>query len=108
MASNAAVKKNAMLARATMAVEPAIATVDRLSSQTAGSIGRRARRESSRLRHARAQKGPGVHRNTSTAIRTAWGLMQFAADAGPAGAGPAPANPPITTYLMWVGLSPTA
>src|SRR2546422_10531691 len=108
MASNADVKKkNAMLASATIAVEPAIATVDRLSSLTAGSIGRRARRESSRLRYARAQKCPGVHRNTSRAIRTAWRLIEFAAAAEPAGAGDDAADPPITTVLLWEGLCPT-
>src|SRR2546428_584230 len=42
MASNADVKKkNAMLASATIAVEPAIATVDRPSSKTAGRMGGR-------------------------------------------------------------------
>src|SRR5256885_17270311 len=97
MASNADVKKkNAMLASATMAVEPAIATVDCLSSQTAGSIGRRARRESSRLRYARGQKSPRVPKNTSRAIKTALRPIEIAAGAGPASAGDEAADPAST------------
>src|SRR3989442_2742458 len=107
MASNAAVKKNAMLARATMAVEPAIATVDRRSPHTAGSIGRRARRESSRLRYARAQKAPGVQRKTRRAIRTACRLIEFAAAADPARTGQEPANPPMTRLLTAGPFNPT-
>src|SRR2546422_10855633 len=107
MASNADVKKKAMLATATIAVEPAIANAEVRSPHTAGSIGRRARRESSRLRYARAQKGPGVHRNTSRAIRTAWRLIEFAAAADPPSAGHEAAKPPITKVLKWRRLRPT-
>src|SRR5438093_13232859 len=107
MASNADVKKKAMLATATIAVEPAIANAEVRSPHTAGSIGRRARRESSRLRYAMAQKCPGVQRKTRRAIRTACRRIEFAAAADPASAGQEPANAPMTMLLTWVRLSPT-
>src|SRR2546422_9906227 len=107
MASNADVKKKAMPATATIAVDPAIANAEDRSPHTAGSIGRRARRHSSRLRYSRAQNCPGLQRKPRRAIRTACRLIEFAAAAEPASAGQEPANPPMTMLLTWVRLSPT-
>src|SRR5206468_9433752 len=68
---NAGVRAKSNAAAATIIDEAAIASTAVRSPRVAESIGRPARRLSSRWRNARAQKWPGVQRNTRSARRAA-------------------------------------